>query len=197
MSAAMPLAPPVEQRVRFIRELMARGKYERGVTSKQLAAEWSLAVDTVEGHAAEASRQAKALVDAEAVRLRLADALDEALDDARGRPDFVARVSQAYAPLVGANAPTKHELAFSISPELESRLKQLPEDRRAVAIGALEEVITCVEAGAVAPSLRDEIAAVRTRAENEGQGVIVALLDQALELSGQAPLAVGGSNGQA
>jgi hypothetical protein len=49
-------APSVDQRIEFICGLMAELQWERGKTAKVLAAKWGLAVSTVEGNAATASR---------------------------------------------------------------------------------------------------------------------------------------------
>jgi phosphate uptake regulator len=56
-----PRQDTVSARVRYVIELMASGLYERGVTSRELAADWGLSVKSTEEYAAQASRHLELL----------------------------------------------------------------------------------------------------------------------------------------
>lgn len=87
----------------------------RGKTTKALAAEWGCAVNTVEQAASEAWRRLKAQ-DASWVRQHLSMSLMDALEKAqtigelRAQISAICEVAKTWAPLVGANAPTRTEL---------------------------------------------------------------------------------------
>jgi hypothetical protein len=56
-----PRQDTVSARVSYVIELMASGLYERGVTSRELAADWGQSVKTTEEYAAQASRHLELL----------------------------------------------------------------------------------------------------------------------------------------
>ena len=75
-------APTVSERVAIVRRFLT----ERAWSTDQaevLAAEWGVALVTVQAHAAEAQRQIEAMLDQEQVRARLDGLLLEAADAAR------------------------------------------------------------------------------------------------------------------
>ncbi len=207
-------AAVIDERVLQVAEIMSRGDYTKAHRAA-LAAEWGgaagpLAISTVENYTAEAARLSRLLARPQA-RLRLARALDAGMSlverDLRlaeegagrcfecGRSDLDAAgklpaLGEKYAALTGANEVTKHEVALGLSPELEGtlgRLKQLPEDRRAGALEAFAEVVSCAEAGEVrAATLAELLAEARGAAEREGNGAVVAILDEAMAMTEQA-----------
>lgn len=102
-------APSVEERIEFICELMAQLLWERGKTAKRLAAEWGLAVPTVEGNAAEASRRMTA--DKAEVARDVGVIARRALLEAAELRDFrgVKAMGDLLLDVSGARAPTKVE----------------------------------------------------------------------------------------
>jgi hypothetical protein len=93
----------------------------RGKMAKRLAAEWGCSVDTVQQASNEAWRRIKAQ-DVGWVREHLCADLEQALQDAKNiddlRDQIRARVEVArtWAPIVGANAPAKHEVTLRAAP---------------------------------------------------------------------------------
>jgi hypothetical protein len=93
----------------------------RGKMAKRLAAEWGCSLDTVQQASNEAWRRIKAQ-DAGWVREHLCADLEQALQDAKNiddlRDQIRARVEVArtWAPIVGANAPTRAELTVRAAP---------------------------------------------------------------------------------
>lgn len=125
--------PDRDGRVRFVMRLMAMGSWVTGQTGRHLAAVAGLHEDTVRDYASEASRRVKAVTDVPMVRQRLAAALEEGIDlglaMARGEAiddeqsgerrwvngnasalSGIANCAKAFAALVGAEAPKRHEL---------------------------------------------------------------------------------------
>ena len=102
-------APSVEERIDFICELMAQLLWERGKTAKRLAAEWGLAVATVEGNAAEASRRMTA--DKTDVARDIGVVARKAMLEAAEARDFrgVKAMGDLLLDVSGARAPTKVE----------------------------------------------------------------------------------------
>jgi len=101
--------PPVAQRVNIIAELMERLEWERGKTAVRLAAEWGVAVNTVEQSAAEASRRVIGDKD-EAIRdiTAGARALYRKAVQA-GDAKAAKAIGDLWADIAGAKAPTKQE----------------------------------------------------------------------------------------
>lgn len=122
----------VADRVDAIARMMERGEWVRGVSGPLLAEQWGTTVSEVKRAAAEASRRVRMLVDADAVRVRIAGALDRALDAAEQQddPKAVAAVAKVYGPLVGAVAPTRievdHSLPRWLPADLVSIVDELP-----------------------------------------------------------------------
>lgn len=119
----------VSDRVSTIVGMMERGQWERGKTGREMAAQWGIAESEVKRAAAEASRRVRSLVDADSVRVRIAGALDRALDAAEQQddPKAVAAVAKVYGPLVGAVAPTRIEVDHSLPAWLPQELAPLAE----------------------------------------------------------------------
>lgn len=86
---------PVDERVRTIRRMMAVKAWKPEVIDL-LAEEWQLSPTTVRCHAAEASRQLEALLDADQARSEIADMLAEARARASQEPEH-ARASLALS----------------------------------------------------------------------------------------------------
>lgn len=118
-----PQAPPelVAERVEHIASLMREHRYKRGVTSKELAAEWSLSVSTVENYTAEASRRVLSEYDdPDRVHLSGCTALETALDgamadrewgDVARLADVLTRVTSRRTVRAGAGEEDKAERA--------------------------------------------------------------------------------------
>ena len=125
------------ERLLLVAELMARGEWVTGETAKRLAAEWGLAVSTVENYSAEASRLVK-LLERPTARLRLGRALDagisvaeRALADESGATckhcgercgheslaavAAVATVADRFAALTGANEPARSDTRTTVN----------------------------------------------------------------------------------
>ncbi len=68
-----------EERVLHCMALMASGRWVRGETAPELAAEWGVHLGTLEHISGEASRRVKSHTDGEMVQARLAVALDEGI----------------------------------------------------------------------------------------------------------------------
>lgn len=115
----------VEERIDFIAGMMERLEWVRGKSAKQLAAQWGLAKDTVEGHAAEASRRIVGDKD-EAIRDITAGArqLMRRMLDASDAKGFTS-VANLLADVAGAKAPVKQEHKVAgVSLDDLSELKQ-------------------------------------------------------------------------
>jgi hypothetical protein len=102
-----------EERVRACMRLMP-AQWERGKTSRVLAKAWGVSVAVVEQASAEAWRRLNAQ-DVGWVREHICYELSCAMDTAKNIEDLkdrvheIVEVSKAWAPLVGAGAPQKHE----------------------------------------------------------------------------------------
>lgn len=100
------------QRVEWIVGMMRRGEWRRGESAGPLADEWGLAIATVEGIAAEASRVvAREVTDPERVKVDVSTVLMKDLERASACAEFgdVARIADVVTRIVGARAPEKHE----------------------------------------------------------------------------------------
>src|SRR5688572_26872853 len=103
-----------EERVRVCRDLMLRGRWKTGLTGRALARMWRMAPGTMASIAGEASRRLKDVVDPGWVRQCLGAEIHDAMEGAREcepkeRADAVSTLARAWAPLAGANAPTRLE----------------------------------------------------------------------------------------
>ncbi len=139
-------------RVMYVMRLMASGWWVKGVTGPELAEAWGLSEQSIEFDAAEASRRVKALTDPQWVRERLAETLNHAAEVARRDPREAAAVANAYAGLVGAAAPQRHDIRFEQHPAvlaLCSRLRAACEAFDAAAErGSAVEMVLSVLGGA-------------------------------------------------
>jgi hypothetical protein len=122
-SHASAIPDTVEERVRYIVGLMERLEWQRGKTSRVLAELWGLAVSTVEGNAAEASR--RIVASAEDVRRDITLGGGRLLREALQAGDAKAFgiVGKLLADVSGANAPQRSEvLSTSATPAEAARL---------------------------------------------------------------------------
>lgn len=100
------------ERVERIVGMMHAGTWERGVSAPELAEEWGLAVATVEGLSAEASRVvAREVTDVELVTETVSATLARTMGKAENAGEFgdVARIADVWTKILGARAPEKHE----------------------------------------------------------------------------------------
>lgn len=112
--------PLTEQRIAHIMGMMRRWEWKRGESGPVLAEQWGLSVDRVKDLAAEASKRVLAEVTDPAlvsgtVGMALQRVLDEGMEatgDAKwhGRK-LAVESSKAWAQIVGAMAPQRHEVA--------------------------------------------------------------------------------------
>lgn len=109
-----------EQRIAHIMDMMRRWEWKRGKSAGDLATTWGLAVSTVEELSSEASKRVRAEVtDPERVSGTVGMALQRVLDEgmeATGDAKWHGRKlavesSKAWAQIVGAMAPQRHEVA--------------------------------------------------------------------------------------
>lgn len=118
-----------EERVIACMDMMRSARWVRGKTAKVLAAEWGMAVNSVEDISSEAWRRLKTeCANVDDIKPRIILAVDRALDAAeREGPVAVAKVADVYAKIVGANAPQKHEHQFGgkTDEELEAEAKRI------------------------------------------------------------------------
>ena len=131
--------------VRFIMVLMTSERFETGITGPELQLAWGMSETSIKQYTAEASRRVKALTDPNWVRERIATCLDEALDHARGKPKDLAAVANAYAPLVGASVPQKHEITVAAMKALPAFEPTVEWIRGFVAPERLEEFMLGLE----------------------------------------------------
>lgn len=111
------------QRVERIAEMMQRGEWERGKSAIPLAEEWGLAVATVEGLSAEASRVvARRLNDPGRLKTDVSLVLMNNLYRASAAGEFgdVAKLGDVVTKVVGARAPERHEHAHVVVTSYES-----------------------------------------------------------------------------
>ena len=113
----------VEERVDHIASMMERLEWERGKTARVLAAEWGIAIPTVEGNAAEASRRVTGDRD-EAARDITAGARRLFRDAVNsGNAKDAKAIGDLWASVSGANAPVKQEIMMgAASPTDAARL---------------------------------------------------------------------------
>jgi hypothetical protein len=105
-------------RVAHIADIMRRGAWERGVTGKELAAEWGLPATTVEHYSKEAWKRVCAEADdAAAARPTIAGTLSVALAQSADRRDHksTAALADTWSRVVGARAPEKHMHAVVVA----------------------------------------------------------------------------------
>lgn len=115
------------ERQRYIVDLMAAKRWERGVTDQELADDWGMAFGSIQHASAEASRHLKLLGDREYILDRVRVAADTRLDAAKDG-DFVG-LSRLMLETVGALDQTVH---------VRHELIQRPEhELRAMAIAEL------------------------------------------------------------
>lgn len=107
--------PKKAVRLRYIRQLMALGKWETGRTGYELSEVWGLCESTVRKDAAEASHAIReAMVDTEGLRVEILTSLHEAkrradLEENHGRAAMaLIRALELQAKLTGAMAPERH-----------------------------------------------------------------------------------------
>jgi hypothetical protein len=113
-------ATPTETagRVEAIAEQMRTGVWRRGESAVYLASEWGLAVATVEGLSAEASRVvAREVNDPEGLKTEVATVLRENLHRASRASEYkaVASLADVVTKIVGARAPERHEHAHVVA----------------------------------------------------------------------------------
>lgn len=103
-------APTVEERIDHIVGMMERFEWVRGKSAPTLAAEWGLAVNTVEHAAAEASRRCTG--DADEARRDISVGARKLLRKAVDAEDAQAfkQVADVWAMVSGAKAPEKHQV---------------------------------------------------------------------------------------
>ena len=102
-----------EGRIEHIANLMRRLEWHTGKSGRALAKKWDLSLSSLEKLSAVASKQVRAeIVDPEEVTITVAAALDrvmrEALDDGDRRS--VIQAAATWARIVGADAPSRHEV---------------------------------------------------------------------------------------
>jgi hypothetical protein len=102
-----------EERIAHCFELMTAGLWVTGATAVRLAAEWGLAVSTVEHDSAEASRRVHAALDDKHLRARIQATLETNTGIAMNRGQLRTAVEsvKALAGISGAEAPKKLEVA--------------------------------------------------------------------------------------
>jgi hypothetical protein len=108
--------PSVAERIERIVAMMFALEWERGRSAPVLAQEWGLAVATVEGHAAEASRiVARSVADVDAVKADVAVTLLENLKRASSARKFgdVAKLGDVVTRVLGARAPEQHTVTMT------------------------------------------------------------------------------------
>ncbi len=115
--------PAVEDRIAHITGMMERLEWQRGKSARKLAEQWGLALPTVEGNAAEASR--RVMADASEVRRDITlggrQLLEQALRDNDAKAFGI--VGKLLADVSGANAPQRSEvLSTSATPAEAARL---------------------------------------------------------------------------
>lgn len=100
----------VDERVDHIVEIMKRLEWVRGKSAPRLAAEWGLALSTVEGHSAEAHRLLKA--DRDEVDRNITIIATRAMVQAENAGDFqgIKAMGTLLLDVSGARAPAKQEL---------------------------------------------------------------------------------------
>lgn len=113
-------ATPTEtaERVERIAEMMRIGVWVRGDSAPMLAREWGLAVATVEGLSAEASRVvAREVRDPEGLKTEVATVLRENLHRASRASEYkaVASLADVVTKIMGARAPERHEHAHVVA----------------------------------------------------------------------------------
>jgi len=104
--------------------MMERFEWVRGKSARLLAAEWGLAVATVEGNAAEASRTVTG--DADEARRDITVGARKLLRQAvdQERPGDFAKIADVWAMVSGAKAPERHEVSagIAVNPSEAARL---------------------------------------------------------------------------
>lgn len=156
-----------EARVQFVMALMADLVFEEGRTYLDMAECWGLHEVTCKRITAEASRRIKASVDPVQVRARLSAAWDSRLREVEAIPLSRYRdriwatdvVSKAWAPLVGAAAPSRHELSGPGGGPIQVEATPAPE----ALLDALTTLVRALVDGGMA---REEIV-VRVLGEGE------------------------------
>jgi hypothetical protein len=103
--------PSVADRVTHIVGMMARLEWSRGRSAGPLAEQWGLSLNTVEKHAAEASRIVKADLDKDEIGRDVGVIAREALLAAKAVNDFkgIKAMADVLLDISGARAPTKVE----------------------------------------------------------------------------------------
>lgn len=96
-----PGAPPVEERVDALLEMMAKGEYRGMSTVAKLAEQWGVSSRTVEAHAAEASRSIKRELDRDALTGFIVSSLARVMStgkdtDVVKAADVLAKVTELY-----------------------------------------------------------------------------------------------------
>lgn len=113
-------ATPTEtaDRIEHVADLMRTGMWVRGVSALPLSELWGLAVATVEGYAAEASRiVAREVADPEALKTEVATVLRENLHRASKAGEYkaVASLGDVVTKIMGARVPERHQHAHVVT----------------------------------------------------------------------------------
>jgi hypothetical protein len=113
-------APPVVERVKSIAGLMSAMEWNR-TKSHELAKQWGLSIDTVQGHAAEASRIVSAAVmEPDHVRATVGIALERIMTDFdTSDRKCIVMAATAWSKISGAEAASKVELSTRVVEEFE------------------------------------------------------------------------------
>ncbi len=108
--------PLVSERVDEIMNVMIADRWIDGSSFREYSERWNVSGHTVRNHATEARRRLKSFVNKDFVSQRLSVSLCNALDGVEAsdeeptrKADAVAKIAKAWAPIVGALAPTKNE----------------------------------------------------------------------------------------
>jgi hypothetical protein len=106
------------ERIRHITRLMASGHWVTGVTGPELADEWGVAVGTVEGYSAEASRFVReAIASSDDIRAQILATLQSITSEAmhRGQLRTAVESVKALAGVAGVEAPKKVDVGGSLA----------------------------------------------------------------------------------
>jgi hypothetical protein len=105
-------------RIRHISKLMASGRWVTGVTGADLADEWGVALATVEGYSAEASRLVReAVASSDDLRAQILATLQSITSEAmhRGQLRTAVESVKALAGIAGAEAPKKVDVGGNLA----------------------------------------------------------------------------------
>jgi hypothetical protein len=106
------------ERIRHITRLMASGHWVTGVTGPELADEWGVAVATVEGYSAEASRLVReAIASSDDIRAQVLATLQTITSEAMhsGQLRTAVESVKALAGIAGVEPPKKVDVGGSLA----------------------------------------------------------------------------------